>query len=167
MYFASNAFLPPYLAVTGRADWIAAGLTALNLGQLPASLMILPLATRLERRAWPYLAAAGITALAVAGLVATSGALLVLSAALLGFAAAAVLILGLTLPPLLSEPQHVGRTSAAMFSVSYATGMIVALASGAAWDVTGLPRATFVPIGLCALLLLYAALTLKAGRQLR
>jgi CP family cyanate transporter-like MFS transporter len=167
MYFAANAFLPAYLNTTGRGDWIPAALTALNFGQLPASLMILPVASRLERRAWPYLAAGVITAAAVIGMVATTGAVLVFCAGLLGFAAAAVLILGLTLPPLLSEPQHVARTSAAMFSVSYASAMLVALAAGAAWDTTGLPRATFAPIGLCTLVLIAAALGLKRGRQLR
>ncbi len=167
MYFASNAFLPAYLTVTGRSDWIPAALTALNLGQLPASLMILPVATRLERRAWPYLVAGAITAAAVIGLASLTGAWLVFCAGLLGFAAATVLILGLTLPPLLSEPHHVGRTSAAMFSVSYASAMVVALASGAVWDITGWPAATFVPIGLCALMLILSALALRAGKQLR
>src|SRR4029079_13485147 len=35
MYFATNAFLPDYLTHTGQREWISAGLTALNAGQLP------------------------------------------------------------------------------------------------------------------------------------
>ncbi len=167
MYFATNAFLPAYLNATGRGDWIPAALTALNLGQLPASLAILPIATRLERRAWPYLAASATLAIAAIGLVSMSGAWLVFCAGLLGCGAAAALVLGLTLPPLLSEPANVGRTSAAMFSISYATAMLVALASGAIWDVTGMAASTFVPIGLCALTLGFSALALRGAKQLR
>ena len=39
VYFGSNAFLPGYLSEAGRSDLISPALTALNLGQLPASLL--------------------------------------------------------------------------------------------------------------------------------
>ncbi|HUC67870.1 MAG TPA: MFS transporter [Stellaceae bacterium] len=167
VYFSTNAFLPAYLSNTGRGDLIGAALTALNLGQLPTSLAILPIATRLERRAWPYVVAGTTMTAAVIGIVALTGVWLVVCAALLGCAGAASLILGLTLPPLLSEPGQVGRTSAAMFSISYAAAMIVALLCGAVWDVTGLPGSAFAPIGLCTLVLSFSALGLRAAKQLR
>jgi hypothetical protein len=47
------------------------------------------------------------------------------------------LILGLSLPPLLSAPDDVARTSAAMFTISYAGAVAVALIGGAAWDLLG------------------------------
>src|SRR6267143_2923982 len=56
IYFAANAFVPIFLAGKGRSDLIAGALLALNLGQLPASLLLLVVAGRLERRVWPYLA---------------------------------------------------------------------------------------------------------------
>jgi hypothetical protein len=96
-----------------------------------------------------------------------TGGWVIVCAALLGCAGAASLILGLTLPPLLSEPGQVGQTSAAMFSISYASAMIVALVCGAVWDATGLPGAAFAPIGLCTLVLSFSALGLRAARQLR
>jgi MFS transporter, CP family, cyanate transporter len=167
VYFSTNAFLPAYLSNTGRGDLIASALTALNLGQLPVSLAILPIATRLERRAWPYLVAGTTMTAAVIGLVTLTGGWVIVCAALLGCAGAASLILGLTLPPLLSEPGQVGQTSAAMFSISYASAMIVALVCGAVWDATGLPGAAFAPIGLCTLVLSFSALGLRAARQLR
>jgi MFS transporter, CP family, cyanate transporter len=167
VYFSTNAFLPAYLSNTGRGDLIASALTALNLGQLPVSLAILPIATRLERRAWPYVVAGTTMTAAVIGIVAMTGGWVVLCAALLGCAGAASLILGLTLPPLLSEAGQVGRTSAAMFSISYASAMIVALVCGAIWDVTGLPGSAFAPIGFCTLALSFSALGLRAAKQLR
>src|SRR5262249_19017537 len=48
VYFCSNAFLPGYLTGAGRPDLIASTLTALNLGQLPASFVLLGIAGRLE-----------------------------------------------------------------------------------------------------------------------
>src|SRR4029079_17753725 len=54
MYFGTNAFLPDYLTATAHRDLSSAGLTALNVGQLPASFLLLAFASRMERRAWPF-----------------------------------------------------------------------------------------------------------------
>ncbi len=54
-YFALNGFLPDYLTHTGRPDLINAALTALNLGQLPASFLLLASADRMVRTMWSYL----------------------------------------------------------------------------------------------------------------
>ncbi len=48
MYFTANAFLPAYLNSHGQDSWISAALTGLNLGQLPASVLLLMFASRLE-----------------------------------------------------------------------------------------------------------------------
>jgi CP family cyanate transporter-like MFS transporter len=37
-YFATNAFIPDYLKSNGEAEWTSAALSALNIGQIPASL---------------------------------------------------------------------------------------------------------------------------------
>lgn len=167
IYFASNAFLPAYLASLGRDDLIHNALTALNLGQLPASLVIVATANKLERRAWPYIVAGIVMAVSVLGLVFMVGPWTIWWAALLGCATAAALILGLTLPPLMSEQQDVGRTSAAMFTLSYSIAVVVALACGAVWDLTSISSAAFAPIGLCTLTLSSSAFVLRAYRQLR
>lgn len=150
IYFSANAFLPIYLTSRGRADLIGAALLALNLGQLPASLLLLVVAGRLERRAWPYLASGGLSVLSVLGLVSMVGPATIVWAALLGFADAAALILGLTLPPLLCPPEDVARTSAGMFTISYGGAVFVAVLSGVAWDVTGIPALAFAPLAACA-----------------
>ena len=41
MYFTTNAFLPDYLTSHGQGEWISAALTGLNIGQLPASALLL------------------------------------------------------------------------------------------------------------------------------
>ena len=56
IYFSANAFIPIYLASQGRPDLISGALAALNFGQIPASLLLLVVAGKLERRAWPYVA---------------------------------------------------------------------------------------------------------------
>ncbi|HEY5209747.1 MAG TPA: MFS transporter [Stellaceae bacterium] len=167
MYFATNAFLPAYLTSLGRGDLVHDALTALNVGQYPASLAMIPIAHRLERRAWPYLVAGIVMTVSVVGLVFMVGPWTIVWAGLLGCAGAATLILGFTLPPLLSEHRDVGRNSAAMFTLSYAIAMAVALICGAIWDATGVPAWAFAPILFCTLSLCVTAILLKANRQLR
>jgi CP family cyanate transporter-like MFS transporter len=167
MYFATNAFLPIYLSSLGRADLISSALTAMNVAQIPASLVLLACAGRLERKAWPYLAIGLLSLMSVLGLVTSLGAWTIVCAGLLGFCCAAVMILGLTLPALLAPPREVARTSAAMFTISYGSAVAIAILSGAAWDLSGIPRLAFVPIGVCALTLVGATLVLRSSRQLR
>lgn len=162
IYFGTNAFLPIYLTSQGRPDLISSALTALNFGQLPASFLLLAVASRVERRAWPYIASGIASALAVVGLVVFVGSTTWVWAALLGFSDAAALITGLTLMPLLCKPEDVARTSAGVFTLSYGGSVVVALICGAAWDLSGIPFAAFVPLGLCC-----AALALQAQRLRR
>jgi CP family cyanate transporter-like MFS transporter len=161
VYFATNAFLPDYLDRIGRPDLISSALTALNVGQLPASILLLAAAGRLEGRSWPYVISGAVMLLSVAGMVFGTGIGIVFSAGLFGFAAAALLVLMLLLPPLLSRPGDVHRLSAAMFTVSYSCAVVVPIVSGFAWDVTGLPGAAFLSIGLCTLVPIALAPTIR------
>jgi MFS transporter, CP family, cyanate transporter len=164
LYFASNAFLPGHLSEANRADLISPALTALNLGQLPASLLLIAFARRLERRAWPFVIAGVLSLAAIAGIVATASAVTVASAALLGFSAGGAFALGLTLPPLLAPPQEVARVSAAMFTISYGVAVVVSVLSGVAWDLSGVERFAFLPIAFAALPIILLAPTIKFDR---
>jgi CP family cyanate transporter-like MFS transporter len=166
IYFSANAFIPIYLASAGRPDLIGGALAALNFGQLPASLLLLVVAGRLERKAWPYIVSGLVSLLSLVGFVTMVGPTTIVWAALLGFSDAAALIVGLTLPALLCRHEDVARTSAGMFTVSYAGAVIIAVASGALWDATRIPALAFVPIGLCALGLAAAAFALRAKNDL-
>jgi CP family cyanate transporter-like MFS transporter len=165
LYFGTNAFLPGYLSEAGRPDLIGPALTALNLGQLPASFLLIGFARHIERRACPLVAAGVVGLLSLGAIVATASAATVAAAAVLGFAVGAAFALCLTLPPLLSTAQEVARVSAAMFTISYASTVVIAIICGAAWDVAGAARFAFLPIALAALPSILLAPTIKFNRK--
>jgi len=165
MYFSANAFLPDYLHHIGRGDLVSAALTALNVGQIPASLLLLAVAGRLEREIWPHIVCGAGSLAAIIGIAVLPGAGIVICAGVLGFFAAAVLILMLALPPLLAPPDDVHRVSAAMFTISYSCAVITPVFSGLAWDLTGIAQSAFVPLGLCAVLLMVLAPTIRLERR--
>jgi len=164
MYFTANAFLPDYLHHLGRAELVSAALTALNVGQIPASLLLLTIAGKLERAIWPHLVCGAGALAAVIGIVLLPGPGIVACAALLGFFNAAILILMLALPPLLAPPQDVHRVSAAMFTISYSCAVITPIFSGLLWDMTGAAWTAFVPLGACAVVLMAIAPGIKFER---
>ena len=80
-----------------------------------------------------------------------------IAAGLIGFAAAFVLILSLSLPPLLASPQDLPRVTAAMFTVSYSCAVVFPVLSGLCWDLTGIPAMAFAPVAACGMLLIVLA----------
>jgi MFS transporter, CP family, cyanate transporter len=161
LYFASNALIPDYLHAVGRPELVTAGLGALNLGQLPASLLLLLAARRLGGSktailAMQLLALAGIAAL----LTATSWSIVV-GAGVVGFCCAFTLIVTLALPPQLVAPHDVHRLSAGMFAIGYALSSVVPLAGGAIWDATGVPTTGFAAPAIAAVAVFAAAFTFR------
>jgi CP family cyanate transporter-like MFS transporter len=148
-YFGINGFIPDYLRSTGQAEWISAALSGLNLGQLPASALLLAFAGRYERNILIYVVIAGVALLSTIGIVFASGPWVVAFATLEGFCGAAGLILLLALPPRLSEPDDVHRVTAAMFTISYTCAVVIPVISGALWDLSGIGALAFLPIALC------------------
>ena len=51
-----------------------------------------------------------------------------------------------------------------MFTMSYGSAVVTPIVSGTVWDVTGVPAAAFIPIGVCAAVLLAFAPTMKFHR---
>ena len=158
-YFAMNGFLPDYLTRTGQPELINAALTALNLGQLPASFLLLASADRMVRTMWSYLGC-GLTCLvAMLAIVFGGGVWTVAGAAVWGCAGAAVLVLVLALPPLIAPAEDVHRVTAGMFTISYSCAVIVPIVSGVLWDLTGWTLAPFIPIAACSATLIGLAPT--------
>jgi MFS transporter, CP family, cyanate transporter len=164
VYFCSNAFLPGHLTEAGRADLIGSALTALNLGQLPASFVLLAIARRLERRAWPFVLCGALMLLCVVGIAGTANWWTIFFAGLLGFLGAFVMTGGFALPALLTAPSDVARLSAAMFTISYSEALVVSVLSGAAWDLGGSARFAFLPIAISALPLLFVPTMIQFHR---
>jgi CP family cyanate transporter-like MFS transporter len=148
IYWAGNSFLPDYLHAIGRPDLIGDALSAFNGGQLPASFLMLPLAGRLVRRHWAYVAVGAVTVACAIGMMVLSGAGIVWCAGLIGFFDGIVFVLLLALPPLLSAPGDVHRMSGAMFTISYPCAVVLQILAGYLWDVTGWAAIAFAPIAL-------------------
>ncbi len=160
-YFAANAFLPGHLSEAGRPDLISPALIAVNLGQLPASFLLIGFAQQLERRRWPFVASGFLTLACIGWIVLSANYGTVIAAFVLGFSAGGAFALGLTLPPLLSAPGDVARMAAAMFTVSYTIAVIVSVLSGAAWDIGGAAVWSWLPIAISVIP------TIILGRSIR
>ena len=156
LYWTANAFLPDYFHATGRAGLVGAGLTALNGGQIPASLLAAVLAQRVVGRRWPFVAL-GVSALvALVGFFAMPGGWGIFWAGVFGFTAAGNLVLTLAMPPLLAGPGDVHRLSAGIFTITYSCSFLAPLLGGVAWDATHQPLLAFAPaaVGSAAIVVL-------------
>jgi len=162
-YFSTNFFIPRYLHATGHDGTIGWALTALNLGQVPASILLLLGGRGLERRATPYVVCGLLGLAAVVGITFGDSRIVIAGAGVLGFACAIILTLMLALPPVLSRADDVHRTTAAMLTIGYACAVVVPVCSGIAWDLTGVPVVTFAPVVLC-LITFIAIAPITCGR---
>jgi CP family cyanate transporter-like MFS transporter len=166
-YFSANTFIPDYLHAIGQPALVGPCLTALNIGQLPASALILLFAGKLtgSRAAFvvsPLVAFAGLAAFFLphpAAIVAAMG--------LVGFCCGIQLILSLTLPPVLAAADDVHRLSAGMFAIGYFVSFLMPPLGGAIWDATGMPVSAFIATALGIALVPAAALALPPLGSLR
>ena len=163
LYFASNAFIPDYFHAIGRPALVGPCLAALNLGQLPASVVLLLWAQRLTSGKAAYVVPPLFGILGLAGLFAAEPAIAALAAGTIGFCCAFVLILTLALPPQLAPAGDVHRLSAGMFAIGYSLSCLVPPLGGLLWDMTGSPGAAFLANAGSAAIVFAAALTLRAA----
>lgn len=161
VYWGSNAFIPDYLHATGRPALVAPAITALNGGQIPASILIAVFSRRVIAHRWPFVGMGVLTGAGLVGFLAMPGAWAVFWAALFGFTAAATLVLTLALPPLLVEAADVHRISAAMFTITYTCSFSIPFVAGAAWDATHVAWIAFSPVALAAVMMAGLALLLR------
>ena len=161
LYFATNAFLPDYLAARGRPDLLPDALSSLNWVQIPASILMLLYAPRITRRRAPFLVLGTLSLAALAGLLFLPEAAIVACCGVLGFCNAFMLILTLAVPPLIAEPGDVSRLSAAMLAIGYFSAFVTPIVGGMLWDATRIAETAFVPLALFGL----AALGIGARLQ--
>lgn len=145
-YFGTNAYLSTAFHARDEGGLAALGLSALNLAQLPASLVVGVVARRRMLPA-PLLSAAGITVTAGCVLVAGfHGLAAVAGAALVGAGSATGFVVALALPPLLASEPDVARLSAGMFTIGYALAFLLPLCGGLLWDLSGVAALAFLPV---------------------
>lgn len=165
IYWGCNAFIPDYLHATGRGGLVGPAITALNAGQIPASILIGAGAARVIGRRWPFILSGALGLLALAGFFLLPGAAgTVVCAGLFGFMAAAILVLTLALPPLMSAHDDEHRLSAGIFTVTYSCSFLGPLLGGAAWDATGVPGLAFAPVALASAAIILLSLRLRLPR---
>jgi CP family cyanate transporter-like MFS transporter len=165
-YFCLNGFLPALLAEHGDGAIVSQALTALNAGQLPASILLVLTADRLQGKRWAYLVLGALTCASVVGITMSAGTWTVIWAAVAGISFGASLPLGLALPPLLCDnPDDVAFTSAAAFAIAYGFAMLMSFLSGAAWDLARDIDAALVVVFFGSLPILFATPRLTAMRS--
>jgi CP family cyanate transporter-like MFS transporter len=153
-FFSSNAFLGDFLASNGKPELLGPALAWLNGAQILTPFILLLMADRMQRKAWPFLIFGPLLLLSFLGLMFVPSTLwIIINSAMVGFTTAITLIATLALPPVLAAPADVPRTAAGMFTVSYTIAIIIPTISGALWDFTGVPWTVFVPLCVCAVVL--------------
>jgi MFS transporter, CP family, cyanate transporter len=162
MYFTTSGFIPDFLNQSGRPDLISPTLTALNLAQIPASVLLVFYVGHWVRRPAAYLVCGAACFVSFLGIMFGSGLMIVASAALFGVAGTAILVFMLTLPALIAPPEDVHRVTAGMFTISYSCAVIVPIISGLLWDLSGSAVSAFYPIIACSLVLMALAPSLRA-----
>jgi CP family cyanate transporter-like MFS transporter len=163
LYFASNAFIPDYLHAVHRPDLVTAALAALNLGQLPASFLLLAIPRWFDDKA-------AIVAVQIVGLLGVAIFLIpgpwlsVIGAGVIGFCCAFTLIITLALPPRMAAAADVHRLAAGMFAIGYTFSCLVPPLGGAIWDASGHPAAAFLAPAGAAATVLIAVLSFRFRR---
>jgi len=157
LYFATNAFLPDYLAFVGRPEQTLHALGGFNLMPLFASLAMIFVAHKFARKAWPFLVAALVMLAGLAGVLWVDPTWIFFSTGIIGFGNVFSLILAFALPAQLCPPEDVPRVSAGMFMISYSCAVVAMVLGGLSWDLTGTPYIALGLIGLASLAILTLA----------
>lgn len=165
VYFTTNAFIPDLLHSRGTDDFIGPSLAALNIGQIPASLLIALFPSYVLGRRAPVIAIAALGAIGVVGLLFASGAWIVIWSGVIGFSAAFNLIWTLALPPLIARSGTVHRLSAGIFTIGYLCSFITPILGGIAWDATGIPETVMLPTAVTVGTLVISVLGLSLPSQ--
>lgn len=162
LYFSANTFIPDYLHAIGEPKLVGPCLTALNAGQLPASLVVLAFSRQLAGKRLVFIVSPIVAFCGVVALLISSPAVIVVGAAtVIGSCCGIQIILALALPPLLATADDVHHLSAGMFAIGYFVSFVTPPLGGAIWDNTHRPATAFIASALAISLVIGAALTLR------
>ncbi len=160
-YFGLNGFAPGWLSQAGGSSMVRPALLALNVAQIPASLLMMVFVERLVFRRWGYLVAGLLMLAGSVGLATGAAAIAIACAAVAGFSLACLLTLGLALPPMMVAEKELPSFSAAVFTVSYAIAVLTALLTGILETVSPSRATSVLPIAAAALAVLAVGATMR------
>src|SRR5699024_1734951 len=125
------------------------------------TVLLLFLAQRLVLKRYPFLIAGSSAIVGVVGLLLVPGLWAIACCAMIGFCCAFTFTLAMAIPPSVAAPDDAHRLSAAVFTISYFSAFLVPMIGGASWDLTGIAATAFVPVALCAVLIILLGLSLN------
>lgn len=166
-YFGLNGFLPGWLSQGGRADSIRGALLALNVAQIPASLLMMVFVERVVFRRWGYVVAGLLVLVGSVGLATGPATFAIAFAAVAGFSLGCLLTMTLALPPLTVAANDVPGFSAAVFTVSYAIAVLTALLTGFLESVGPSRTTSILPIAAAAVVVVAVGGTMRRQSQKR
>lgn len=161
VYFGTNGFVPELLRAREANDLIGPSLTALNVGQLPSSIILLLFARQLCLRRLPVVVAVLACGCGLTGIVFLSGYWVVAASALVGGGTAFILIWSISLPAMIAPSDQVSRVSAGIFTIGYFLAFLFPLIGGVIWEATQIPETSLAPMGVMMLVALAAILMLR------
>lgn len=164
MYYAVNGFLPGFLEHAGTSALITPALAAVNLGQIPPTIVLLFGARRVGLSRGTYIVLGLVAAAAAVGIVTTHGVALVACCAIIGMCCGSTITLGLALPALLGDAGDVHRLAGAMLAVGYLFATVVPIVGGIAWDATGIAESAFIPVIVSGILVAGIGALLRPAR---
>lgn len=155
-YFASNAMLPVYLDARHLGHLVGWSLAALNTSQLAASVAIAAL-PRGVGSSPVILVGNGVVILGGTIFLSLIPSLAVLWAGLIGFSAALIFIVSLTLPAALAKGGETARLAAGMMTIGYGAAFALPLLGGTLLDVSTVAWVGLIPVGLAGVTAVFVA----------
>jgi CP family cyanate transporter-like MFS transporter len=154
IYFTSNFFIPLYLKSNHQEQHLSLLLTALNLCQIPASLLGMKLGARFACQRSSYLCIAMVLLTGLIGLLSSNLSIQVVSSGMIGFGAALSLTLILSLPGLLYPNHQVNQSASTLLVICYSWSAIIPSVGGYLAEYTQNVFVAFYVLMGCALLVL-------------
>lgn len=158
MYFGAHAFFPDHFSRMGRGEMITPSLIAINVAQIPASLLMLLVTSRLARRFSTYAICAAACLIGLLGMMVADGEYaVVLWSAIFGFFSTIAAIATYAMLYMFCRPQDTYRIAAGVMVIGYGGTVITPVLGGAVWDITGLPWFGLLPALAWPVLMILAA----------
>jgi CP family cyanate transporter-like MFS transporter len=158
LFFGMDTWIPIYFHHLGRTD-ISQALTALAVGQLPASLALMAWGQHITGRPLGFIIGGALAVLAMVGWFFGPASWDIVLAGAFGAATAILFILGLAQPAYLATGSAVAQVTGITLTIGYSMAFIGPFLGGVLGDLTHQPITVFIPLAAgCVLSLVLGAL---------